>query len=278
MYRILKMVFLILSVFFCSDFVSANQKFLIVANGPFDLRVVKDCLKDRTVVALDGAAVKLYKHQINVNYVLGDFDSLTEACKKAGVNPYNATEVIAYFKNQKKPDDSVLVFEHYTPKTQKPARPIVFVRTYSQNYTDLDKGIQFCLNQAKAGETVDIQLVCALGGNRTDHSLGNFAILRRYNKKQYPNLSLTIVTSEENIKFLQDETMTFASFIGEKCGIFGFPEAKVDCQELRWPLTDMHLKVGYSDSSCNEVKSSPVTISVKGEALIIMPRTARNRA
>jgi thiamine pyrophosphokinase len=175
------------------------------------------------IIALDEAAANLYKFELPVDYILGDFDSLEELSKK-GIPVFNAKSALEHFKTIQTADDSTLIFEPYMAEHNFGKRDVTFVRAKSQNYTDLEKGILFCLSKrTKPNESIDIQIICALGGERSDHTVTNFFFLKRYNKEKYPGLTLSLLNAEETIQFLKDETITVPSVVGGKFGLFGFP-------------------------------------------------------
>ena len=204
---------------------------------------------------------------------MGDFDSLEELSKK-GIPAFNARSALEYFKTLKIEDESTLIFEPYTVELNFGKREsVTFVRAKSQNYTDLEKGVLFCLSKrTKPNEPIDIQIICAIGGERSDHTLTNFFFLKKYNKENYPGLSLSLLNAGEAIQFLKDEAITVPATVGGKFGLFGFPVAYADCKELAWPLNNMRLEMGVQESACNEVTATSLKVAVRGEALMISPR------
>lgn len=210
-----------------------NQDALIIANGPFESEVVGSFGNHVKIVALDGAANTLREHNIRPDVILGDMDSITQDTK-------------AYFLSKN----------------------VLFENAIDQDATDLSKGIMYCCT--KYNPKI-IYIACALGGSRTDHTLENFSIL----KKHYnPTFKLLLVTRTEIIQFLKDETITFKAPIEGKLGLFGFPCATATSSEgsLEWPLTDAYkLELGVASSACNVIKSPEVTLTVKGDALLVRP-------
>jgi thiamine pyrophosphokinase len=255
-----------ISNFFASK-VEAENDFLIVAHGLFEEEVVKKYLPGKPIVALDGAANELYKNKIEPMYILGVFDSLQEIGEKKRINSFSFNKAMSYFRSIPKPKDDSLIFEEYKSGYESEwtsNREVTFVRAVCQNYTDLEKGIQFCaLRGAKS-----ITIVSALGGERTDHSLVNFSILKRYHRKPY---KVQLVTKKEVIEFLKNETVNFKGTRGAKFGLFGFPKARAFSKGLLWEMNDYPLELGLTESSCNILKDSNITITVKGEALMIRP-------
>lgn len=253
----------------------AKKDFLIVANGEWNEDIVREYMPNRTVIALDGAAIHFHTCSLVPHYILGDLDSIAEEKKCTGINYFNFTSAFGYYKNLSIPDDAIVKFEEYKTKAKLNNNKkvnIVYVRTMSQNYTDLDKGIQFCLHQRQSGEPIDITVVCACGGNRIDHFLGNFSVLKKYN---IPNVKIRFVNDLQIVEFLRNERVVFTGPIGAKFGLLGFPQALATSKGLKWELShDYPLEIGKRGSSCNELKNTEVIIEVKGEALMIRPATS----
>lgn len=211
----------------------AHPHFVIIANGPFNLELAKKYKGEAILVALDGAANHLVEHGWAPDFILGDFDSITQSAKK-------------HFQSLKVP----------------------FISTPDQSLTDIEKGIQFCIERGAR----KITLVCTLGGNRNDHSFANLSLLRRHYSKDY---RVEIETEDEIIEFLKDETIVRKAAIGGKFGLFGFPSATATVDALEWPLNNYTLEMGWQESACNIVKDSPVKVHIKGEALMVLSKIHR---
>ncbi len=263
--KIFLLFFMIINILI--DRVETEDHFLIVANGTFEEEALKKHLIGKTIVALDGAANELYKNKIEPMYILGDFDSLQEEYEKKGINFFNFNNAMRYFQSIPQPKGAAPLFEEYRlgyASEWSNNGDVTFVRAVSQNYTDLEKAIQFCASKGAKS----IVIVNALGGERTDHSLTNFSILKRYHGKSY---KIQLVTKMEIIEFLKNETRHFRGSKGAKFGLFGFPKAKAYSKGLLWEMNDYPLELGFMESSSNILKDSNITITVKGEALMIRP-------
>lgn len=119
-----------------------KTKALIVANGDeCDLNILNDLLSwDPFVLALDGAANRLHSLGLNIDAVVGDFDSLRDAA---------------------------------TLKTEQ--HPIEIISRPDQSKTDLEKGIELLIER---GYT-EAEIVWA-SGKRLDHTLANVFCLAKY--------------------------------------------------------------------------------------------------
>ena len=215
-----------------SNITLANETCLIIANGSFDKKLVINLTKKNPViVALDGAANNLVRINIVPHYILGDFDSISENTE-------------TYFRGKNVP----------------------FIPTPEQDHTDLEKGVLFC----KEKGAKKILITCALGGDRTDHLFANLSLLKRQYDKTH-STQIQLLTTNESIEFLKNETVDFNGAQGKHFGLFGFPKATATSKGLVWELDNYPLELGYQESSCNILQHSKVRITVKGEALMIRP-------
>lgn len=195
---------------------------------------------------------------------MGDFYSISENTPLR--QPFE--EAMQFFSSKEGPQGDKLSFEAHK------AGDILFVRAWSQYYTDLDKGIMFALERGP--ETVI--LVNVMGGQRTDHTLHNFSVLKKLsNTKKNPHQTpIYIKTAREVIEFAHNTEVSFQGYLRGKVGIFGFPAAvgKVSTG-LKWPLQDQTMELGGADSSCNEIdaEDGKVSISIEGEAILVRPST-----
>ena len=208
-----------------------HPHYVIIANGPSSSNnLARKYKEEATIVALDGAANHLVGTDLTPHFILGDFDSITQKTKK-------------HFQDLK----------------------VSFISRPDQSMTDLEKGIQFCAQRGAKTITV----ICALGGDRNDHSFSNLSLLRRHHGKDY---KIALETEREVIEFLKNEVAVRKASVGGKFGLFGFPKAIATVDALEWPLNNFPLEMGWQESACNTVKESLIKICISGEALVIWPR------
>src|SRR3989339_831821 len=123
------------------------SEYLIVANGDFLSENLLQKLSDNKIIlALDGAADRLKKLDIQPSIILGDFDSienLEDWKKNSGIQIVHA------------PD---------------------------QDKTDLFKALDYI----KPFEPASIHLACAYSSSRMDHTLNNLRALRVFYQKNCP--------------------------------------------------------------------------------------------
>ncbi len=133
----------------------------------------------------------------------------------------------------------------------------------NQNLTDLVKAIHYC----DAQDALSITLICALGG-RLDHHEAAMRSLRSEYKKARPML---LHSEQQTLRFAKDENVVLQGEIGDKCGIFAFPAGRFSSHGLLYDVQNYELNMGFSESVANTLRSPPATLSIAGEALIIMP-------
>lgn len=204
------------------------SSFLIVGNGEFDEHRIRQLGPGRTIIALDGAANKLYSAGIKPNIILGDLDSASAHTLKFFQD--NGTKIIS---------------------------------RQNQDYTDLEKAIYYC-DKLQAQSII---LTCVLGGDRTDHTLMALSCIKRYHN---PIRSLSII-SHDVIEFIRNQELSYFGKAGQKFGVFGFPQAIVSSRGLKWELSNAQCTLGQENSCSNELTQDEVTITVKGDALVIRP-------
>ena len=132
-----------------------------------------------------------------------------------------------------------------------------------QNTTDLVKAIRYCDTQGAASITI----VCATGG-RMDHHEAALRALRTEYKAERPIL---IHTELQTLRFAKNETVTFEGQIGDKCGVLAYPQGMFSSQGLEYDVENFVLDFGFSESTCNSMRKPKATVSVTGEALLVMP-------
>lgn len=221
------------------------MKYLIVANGYFLPRaIILELAQGRQIIALDGAADRLALIGILPQIILGDFDSI----KKNNVWGIQNT------------------FDEIDQKSNSyPGKyGTTIVPAKDQDYTDLVKAIQYC-DQHNA---IQIDIVCAVGVDRLDHTLGNSRALR----SQYKSTRTIFLHGEmQSLSFCQNETIQIRGEPEEQCGVLAFPEAKFSSQGLKYNGENFPLKFAFSESTCNQLLGHAATIQVQGEALIAHP-------
>jgi len=165
------------------------------------------------------------------------------------------------------PDYILGDFDSITPETKEKYQKmqVQFIEVEDQNFTDLEKAIMF----AKEKGARAIFVCCALGGERTDHLIGNLSILKKYYDK---NCRIIFHTPKEILYFLKNETFSFRGNSGAQCAFLGWPKAVVSTSGLIWDVKDWETEIGDQISTCNKLNEEYVEIKVKGDLLLICPK------
>lgn len=242
------MSYLFLFLFCILGSFSYAENWVIVANGP----EISDCeltehLQNQRIMALDGAANRLKKLSIFPDVILGDFDSIEDP-SYWGIS-----------KTFREIDEGSLPYEGKHAVTIVPAK--------DQNHTDLEKAIMYC--DALGASSI---LVIQATGGRMDHTLGNLGVLKKYDRQ---NRSLMIATETEAICYLHNQRMTIEEGEGKYCGIIGYPQAWMTTKGLAYNGDHYLLQLGVQESTCNTLIEAKASIAIEGEALLILPKSAR---
>lgn len=238
-------MFLSISCLFSGDLLC--NSWVIIANGsPLQVNELEESLKDRKVLALDGAVNRLKSLQLYPDCILGDFDSIDDPVYWG---------ILATFPE---------IDEHSSSYIGNFG--ITIVPSKDQNYTDLEKGIIYC-DKAKA---TSILIVQAIGG-RMDHTLGNLGALKKYHRI---DRNLIILTETEQIFYLCDADIAIEGGVGEYCAIMGYPQALMTTSGLAYNGDKYRLELGIQESTCNKIIEPQAAISIQGEALIILPKSS----
>lgn len=229
-----------------------NQEFLIFANGSSDNKFLKDIQKlalTRKIIALDGAADKLYElYDIIPDVIIGDFDSINMA----------RWNIIKNYSDEN-PEPYIIEFCN---------KEVLIVPVKNQDLTDLEKAILFC----DKFNSPDILIINAIG-DRIDHSLGNIRTLRKYYS---PSRRLFMRTTQQTLEVISNNTKNESRIfyiqgnIGDYCGIMAFPEAVITTEGLLYDVQNYQLTFAHNDSTCNSLKKNKAKIEIlKGYALLI---------
>lgn len=221
--------------------------YLIVANGNFlPKEVILEIAANRTIVALDGAAERLLKRGIKPQIILGDFDSLKDE-NSFGIKKHWGNKELSYVGRN---------------------NITIVPRKKDQSRTDLQKAIHY----VKQHGATDIHIVCAFSENRMDHTLLNARLLRA---EHDATCTINIHGLGQSLTFIKDNTLTMHGERGDHCGIFSFPQAKFSSTDLAWNGQSAPkmtaLEFGIKESACNLMESTTASISISGEALIMLP-------
>ncbi len=239
---------LLFFIIFIQHGISWCSSWGIVANGlPLPIDELQISLFGKKTLFLDGAVNRFKPLSPYPDCILGDFDSIEDP---------SYWGILATFLEI---DELSPAYEGNFGITIIPAK--------DQNYTDLEKGIIYC-DGVGATSIVVLQAT----GKRMDHTLGNLRLLKKYYK---PNRTLLIETDHEQIMYLCNESIALEGGVGEYCAMMGYPQAVMKTSGLLYNGSGYPLQMGVQDSICNTISEPKSTISIQGEALVILPKSSR---
>jgi len=203
---------------------------LIVCDGYIGKRLLNIYLKKNegssfAIISADGASNVLHLLNIKPRYIIGDLDSIFP-------------DVLSSFINS----------------------GVSIKRIIEQEHNDLEKCIMFSISKGMNDITV-----IGYGGNRIDHTINNFSILKKYYKK----CSIRFIDDEFEV-FMINKKTEFDYKRGEIISIMGFPKADgIVTEGLQYPLKNESLEIGKREGALNRAISDKIKISLKkGELLI----------
>lgn len=212
-------------------------EFCVVANGPFlEKDLLIKSIAGKTVLALDGAANVLRMHNITPNIILGDFDSIDLKTKK-------------YYGIKPTPEFS----EKYLGN-----HGTLIVPALDQNYTDLEKAVQYCCQQSSQ----DITIICASGGREDHHESLKFILKEYYN----PYQRIIAHSNYGSMCYVKNEKIYFYGKSGDNCGFVLDGLGEVISEGLLYQCQ------GQNHSFANKMLSRAASFDVQGAALIFLPK------
>jgi thiamine pyrophosphokinase len=198
---------------------------LIIANGQIpNHRIVKKLatLSD-LIICADGGANWARKIHIRPDIILGDFDSITDKTK-------------IHFQNVSQ----------------------VFMG--DQNNTDLEKAIQFCID-----EKITLAFVVGAFGDRLDHVTGSLGCFKKYGRF----IDLIFFDKIGTVSLIKNK-VSLNMRKGEKISLIPLNRCRgVTTKNLKYTLTNDSLELGVHEGISNEAVSQQVSISVKSGTLLL---------
>jgi len=214
---------------------------VIIANGPFLHReIILEAMKDKFVIVLDGALNQMrWCNSNSIDCILGDFDSIDRVAQDF----WRISDVFDDITNDSAPYRGL----HH----------VLIVPTKNQDYTDLEKAIQFC----DRNNTSSITLVCASGG-RSDH---DEAVKQAMRHAYNPERPIILHTEQQSLRYAKDEVIYFDGHIGDACGFISMDAGSCVSDGLLYPCTS------HKKSFCNQLSAETASLAVTGEALLFLP-------
>jgi len=202
---------------------------LLICNGEVPSKALaRQLSRDADiVVAADGGANVARVLGIRPDVIIGDLDSITRMTKK-----------------------------FYARGTA-----VQFIRVTRQDNTDIEKALDFLLEQKVKRVTI-----IAATGNRLDHTLGNLSVIWNYTK----NIEIAIV-GEGFVALPVTKRQRFVARKGTTVSLVPFGTCSgITLKGLFYPLSNARMKVGEIGVS-NVVAKSPFSVEVRrGKMLMIV--------
>jgi len=179
------------------------------------------------LVAADGGADSLRASGRVPRYLIGDFDSVLDT-----------------------------TLEWYR------AQPGCHVRHMPrQSDTDIEKCLDVLVH-----EGVRTAALCAVFGNRLDHSLSNLAIVLRWSER----IRLTVYAGQSVLEVVRGNCV-FPASLGTVVSLYAFdPAVRVTTRGLKYPLHDEPLVFGVRESTSNAASARHVHLQVRGGPLFLV--------
>jgi len=206
-----------------------KTKVLIFLNGDLPDRILKKYpMEHYYKICADGAANGLKKLGIIPNNILSDLDSIKK-------------DTISFFKKKK----------------------IEIRKIEEQDTTDFEK----CLMYAIENGLNDIVIFGAIS-RRTDHTLNNFSVLKRY----YKILDLKIIDKKYDIFFIP-QSIEFDYKTGEVVSLMPLPVAtKIKTEGLMYALNGEPLEFGVREGTLNISNSDKIKINFEEGDLLLFKK------
>lgn len=204
------------------------MKFIVIANSlPITKKEIEIVASNHKIIALDGIANQLLPFDIIPYAIIGDFDSISQ-------------ESVAKAKQLE----------------------IQLHIIDNQNTTDLEKGIEFC----KQNGATEIVILNSLGGDRLDHSLMNYRILKQRYSKQH---RIKIKDKQSYLELFVDTTLKISGIPKANIALFSAPRAIINSQGLKYDMQNYKIEFGISESASNSLQLEQATIHIQGSAFLI---------
>jgi thiamine pyrophosphokinase len=203
---------------------------LIIANSilPAD-SILNECrARAEAILCADGGANRARERGLVPDFIVGDLDSILP-------------ETRAAFPNAR------------------------YVHRPSQYATDLEKTLQFAVEQGFAQA-----LLVGISGLRFDHQICNLNIAEKFcaqiEIELHDDFGIGAFLSAQPA----EASMRFEALIGQQVSLFAFRRAEgIFTEGLKYPLQGEALEWAVRDGLSNEVVQSPVTIRVRRGVLLV---------
>lgn len=214
-----------------------EKKALIIAGGTVSYSFLKEIVKEHNfsvIICADAGLEAAEKLKLDIDYIVGDFDSVSEC-----------------------------VLDKYRIKKEK--RPIIRRFNPEKDDTDTQIALELALE-----EDADCIILAGATGSRFDHCLGNLHILMlplKAGKKAY-------IVDENNCIYLINKGITLSKnkVFGKYVSLIPFTEevTQVTLKGFHYPLKDYTLTLGNSLGISNEIEEEKAQVSFERGILVVI--------
>ena len=208
---------------------------LIFLNGNIPIHVYNKLFRGEKnfIIAADGGANHLKENGIKADFIAGDLDSIKK-------------DVLKYYKSLN----------------------TVIKKIPEQETTDFEKVLNYC----SKNKSNNLKIFGAVS-ERTDHTLNNFSVLKRYFRK----LNITLYSDEFEIYFVKGIS-EFAYKKGNTVSLLPFPKAySVKTKGLKYSLSNENLELGKREGSLNISVSDKVSVGLEKGFLLLFKKHFINK-
>jgi thiamine pyrophosphokinase len=205
--------------------IKKSKHALIICNGEIPpKKFILSLLKNKPfIICADGGANKARLFGIIPHVIIGDLDSITRETRR-------------YFSS------------------------VPIIHRADQNSTDLEKSLDYLLNQSYSSATV-----IGATGERPDHTMANFSILLKYHRK----ISLLFLDERCTVEVIH-RRVRFRAVKGQQISLVPLGRCSgIITRGLKYPLNDESLAPGVREGSSNEAVKSVVSVSLKKGSLLL---------
>lgn len=215
-----------------------NKRILIITGGNLSIDFAKEYIDNHnfdTIIAVDSGLAYAEKLNVNLSYLVGDFDSVP---KEVLDKYYQMAEIDGY--------------------------PIIKKFNPEKDLTDTQIAIELAIS-------LDAEELTILGatGTRIDHLLANIQLLSITQKK---NISAFII-DEHNKIYLLDHSTTIMkeNLFGPFISLLPYTEVvkEVTLRGFKYPLQNRDIHIGTSLGISNEVTAEQAEIIFQSGILIV---------
>jgi thiamine pyrophosphokinase len=216
-----------------------TKRVLIITGGKISIEFAKEYLSNQqfdTIIAVDSGMVAAKELDLQVHYIVGDFDSVPK-------------EVLEYYRNIVSKSDSIILKEY---------NPI-------KDSTDTHIAIELAM-ELKPDEII----LLGATGSRIDHMLANIHLLYIPLRKK---IKAFIIDEHNKIYLLnQDIALNKKELYGSYLSLQPFTEvvSNVTLTGFKYPLDKKDLYIGDSLGVSNEVTEEQANILLQKGILIVI--------